>query len=260
MSLQCWSWNPFLPPKGPIYNFKKATAAPGCVVSRKFDELRSTAGLRKQTLERFKQKKCHRARPVFKRRYGDTLLRDTWHRMHRMGYCSTREEKFNGKTCECICFCFDLIWWCYVKFPSLDVVLLSICVLSRFFPHISHSPSQAVSHRIRRGATGSWRFFGRIHGRCIVSMLVPVGVDIFIYLLHFSNATAELISDSIICEYSKALTQFRRTAWSGSFVSLTSLFTAIGCLLYRRQYHVSEMTMFEKDGGSMSRMGQLEGR
>lgn len=39
---------------------KKATAAPGCVASRKFDGLRSTAGLRKQTLERFKHKKCHR--------------------------------------------------------------------------------------------------------------------------------------------------------------------------------------------------------
>lgn len=39
---------------------KKATAAPGCVASRKFDGLRSTAGLRKQTLERFKHKNCHR--------------------------------------------------------------------------------------------------------------------------------------------------------------------------------------------------------
>ena len=50
--------------QGDLYTTsKKATVAPGCVVSRKFDGLRSTAGLRKQTLERFKHKKCHRPTP-----------------------------------------------------------------------------------------------------------------------------------------------------------------------------------------------------
>lgn len=47
------------PPYGPVHIALQLPGAPGCVASRKFDGLRSTAGLRKQTLERFKHKKCH---------------------------------------------------------------------------------------------------------------------------------------------------------------------------------------------------------
>ena len=60
-------------------------------------------------------------------------------------------------------------------------------------------PSQAVRHRVRRGASGIWRFFGRIHGHCIVSTLLRLEVDMFNYFVDYSNATADLISDSMIC-------------------------------------------------------------
>ena len=86
-----WLWNPFLPPKGPIYNFKKGHGCTWVRCVQKVWRAPQYCGPTKTNLGEVQtQKSAIGPRPVFKRSYGDTFLRDTW---HRMGYYCTREKR-----------------------------------------------------------------------------------------------------------------------------------------------------------------------
>ncbi len=84
---------------------------------------------------------------------------------------------------------------------------------------------------------------------CLITLLITAMLQLIWYRIQWYAISILKCEQNSEGQHEAVLLASRQTLVS----------TAIGSLPYRRQYHVLEMTMFEKDGESMSRTGQWRG-